>query len=177
MGAQKPVRVGRQRQDDGDARMGGKGARTNMRVCSVEGCSAKHLAKGLCSVHYQRFYKRGTLETTVMRGATVVARILAKVTIQPNGCWLFTGGALTSNGYGHIRVGRTMRTAHVMMYQDKYGPVPEGMELDHFFCQQKACCNPDHVEPVTHLENTKRSVAQKTAEHGAWGFGRWDEDR
>jgi hypothetical protein len=30
------------------------------------------------------------------------------------------------------------------------------MELDHFACENRACCNPAHVRPVTHRENVLR---------------------
>jgi hypothetical protein len=128
-----------------------------MKLCSAEGCSEKHLAKGYCRVHYSRLYKNGRLHTVVMRGASVIDRIKAKIVIE-DGCWIFTG-ALTSNGYGHVREGRKMRIAHVVTYEDKYGSVPDGLELDHFKCKKRACCNLDHVEPVTHLENVRRGNA------------------
>jgi hypothetical protein len=96
---------------------------------------------------------------------------MAKVVFLPDGCWLFTG-FLTTKGYGHIRDGRKMRAAHVVIWEAKNGPVPNGKELDHVQCQRKACCNPDHVEPVTHIENIRRAVAQSSA----WGFARLSED-
>lgn len=74
-------------------------------------------------------------------------------------CWiwqLYVG----SGGYG--RVGRDGQTllAHIAFWTDRYGPVPEGLELDHL-CGQSACVNPDHLEAVTHLENVHRSAATK----------------
>jgi HNH endonuclease len=127
-----------------------------MRTCSIEGCGRKHLAKGLCQTHYLRMYKHGSLDSLTMRGASALERIAAKVAIQPNGCWLFTG-VLTANGYGHVRDDDgNMRHAHVITYEAKHGPIPDGMESDHL-CRCRACCNPDHIEPVTHLENVRRS--------------------
>jgi hypothetical protein len=37
------------------------------------------------------------------------------------------------------------------------GPVPEGLELDHL-CENPPCCNPAHLEPVTHAENNRRAA-------------------
>jgi len=47
------------------------------------------------------------------------------------------------------------RQAHCWMYEQKYGPIPEGTELDHL-CRNRRCVNPDHLEPVPHIENCHR---------------------
>lgn len=39
------------------------------------------------------------------------------------------------------------------------GPVPEGLVLDHFACDNRACVRPDHMRPVTSRENTLRGDA------------------
>lgn len=72
-------------------------------------------------------------------------------------CWIWTR-AKNKGGYGQIWVKHPrprLRSTHIVFYERKYGPVPEGMELDHL-CEVKSCCNPDHVEPVTHAENVRR---------------------
>lgn len=77
--------------------------------------------------------------------------------IDPStGCWIWRG-RLTTNGYGHITLHGRQVTAHVMMYTQKYGPIPPGKELDHVVCQNRACVNPDHLEPVSHAINMQRS--------------------
>jgi hypothetical protein len=37
-------------------------------MCSVSGCTGRHLAKGLCSKHYYRSVRRGSLQTMRERG-------------------------------------------------------------------------------------------------------------
>lgn len=77
--------------------------------------------------------------------------------VQPcpmSGCWLWTGAA-QSFGYGSIAVDGTRRTAHSLAYKTLIGSVPDGLELDHK-CRVSACCNPLHLEPVTHRENMLR---------------------
>lgn len=46
--------------------------------------------------------------------------------------------------------------AHRVVYEDAYGEIPEGLEVDHL-CENKLCINPEHMELVTHRENTKRT--------------------
>ena len=72
------------------------------------------------------------------------------------GCWLWQRGT-NPEGYGRMQREGRLVYPHRAFYEDKYGPIPEGMELDHVVCQNPPCCNPDHVEPVTHLENVRRA--------------------
>ncbi len=75
---------------------------------------------------------------------------------EPNsGCWLWLG-TLDGKGYGVLSVNRRNVYAHRFSYVKKYGPIPKGKELDHK-CRNTYCCNPDHVEAVTHRENMLRS--------------------
>ena len=49
-----------------------------------------------------------------------------------------------------------VKNLYKAIYQEKYGLVPSGLELDHL-CRNRACINPDHLEPVTRKENHRRS--------------------
>ena len=64
-------------------------------------------------------------------------------------------------------VGRDYKviTAYRLYYEEKYGPVPKGKELHHFKCENRRCCNPDHVTPLTRKEHNRLSPRTKrTAE-------------
>lgn len=134
------------------------GCRSRNKKCTVPGCGKKHLANGYCRTHYLRMRKRGSLEVSILRGVSAVDRILAKSAKNESGCLIYTK-KLTKKGYAHVRAdcGR-MRFAHVIMYEAKNGPVPSGMELDHL-CRNRACCEPDHLEAVTHIINVQRGIA------------------
>lgn len=100
-----------------------------------------------------------------------VERALARVQRDSEtGCWLWNG-ALTTAGYGHLNIGGgRYAMAHVVLYEDRHGPVPDGLELDHL-CRVRHCVNPDHVEPVTHLENVRRGLAASTLRTGKCKYG------
>lgn len=74
----------------------------------------------------------------------------------PTACWIFQG-FIGPNGYG--KTGH--RWAHRRAYEERYGPVPAGLEIDHL-CRVRSCINPDHLEPVTGSENARRGL---TGEH------------
>lgn len=71
-------------------------------------------------------------------------------------CWLWTG-ATNRGGYGAISKGRREGAAivHRVVWELLVGPIPEGADLDHL-CRVRACCNPDHLEPVTRAVNVAR---------------------
>lgn len=72
------------------------------------------------------------------------------------GCWVWTACRL-ANGYGQYRLNTHLAVlVHRYAYELLVGPIPAGLEIDHL-CKNRACCNPAHLEPVTRLENIRRS--------------------
>jgi hypothetical protein len=80
--------------------------------------------------------------------------ILDYISITESGCWEFQGSR-TPTGYGVAWDGTKHTSAHRVSYELLVGPIPDGLEIDHN-CRNRACCNPAHLEPVTHLENLRR---------------------
>jgi hypothetical protein len=89
----------------------------------------------------------------------VIDRILDKVDMSGD-CWVWTG-CRGGRGYGMIRINYRNIQAHRVVYEELVEPIPEGLQLDHL-CRNKACVNPDHLEPVTNEENMRRYRATLT---------------
>lgn len=70
-------------------------------------------------------------------------------------CWPWTASHC-AGGYGQFHLDGRMAMAHQVAYEAVIGPVPAGLEIDHL-CKVRDCCNPYHLEPVTHEENIERS--------------------
>lgn len=88
-------------------------------------------------------------------------RFYAKVERLPDGCWRWTG-MIDKAGYGRIRGenGRAGESlfAHRVSYEMHRGPLTSGLALDHL-CRNRWCCNPDHLEEVSHRVNFLRGDA------------------
>lgn len=69
------------------------------------------------------------------------------------GCWSWIG-CKARGGYGMFRLGK-MVLAHRIAYEAYIGDIPQGLEIDHL-CRNRSCVNPEHLELVTHQENTLR---------------------
>lgn len=89
--------------------------------------------------------------------------------ISEDGHWLWQG-TVKADGYGVMTVyvegddgtlRKTSTTAHRRLYELWVGPLGVGEELDHL-CGVKRCVRPDHLDVVSHLENTLRYHRART---------------
>lgn len=139
--------------------------------CSVRGCRRDVEAFGWCEMHYHRWYRHGNPEAKMRPGkpkgfaGSLQDRFWRKVDKEAApawGCWRWTGA--TTSGYGAIadRGNSPPRhRAHVLSWTWVNGPVPDGLELDHYRyparCIGRACVRPSHLKAVSHRENSLRS--------------------
>jgi hypothetical protein len=60
-------------------------------------------------------------------------------------------------GYPQAAIGNGKKGyTHRLIYEAMVGPIPDGLHLDHK-CNNRKCCNPEHLEPVTAAENNRRA--------------------
>jgi hypothetical protein len=102
--------------------------------------------------------------TSLQSVAVVAARLMKRVDtdgpiseFRPDlgPCWIWTGAL--SKGYGSFaaRGYQGSRLVHRAIFEAHHGRIDSGLDLDHL-CRVTACCNPAHLEPVTHAENLRR---------------------
>lgn len=89
-------------------------------------------------------------------GLELLAWIKSQCIVDDHGCWLWQGPT-NDKGYGVTNYNKIHTKAHQLTYRLQIGPVPEGLELDHT-CRVRKCCNPLHMEAITHAENVKRGL-------------------
>jgi hypothetical protein len=112
-----------------------------------------------------------------MSHRNTIEHLETKCIPEPNsGCWIWLGttvGSTPTKLYGRVfwynkkKKRSELRVAHAVFYEQYVGKIPKGKNLDHL-CRNPACVNPDHLEPVTHIINCRRSgPATKThCKHG-----------
>ena len=76
-----------------------------------------------------------------------------KFVVKGSTCWWWSRD---KQGYGHFVIKSPVYVmAHRWSYEYAYGPIPEGLVIDHL-CRNESCVNPDHLEAVTAGENQRR---------------------
>ena len=126
------------------------------RTCTVDGCALPVMSKALCNRHYKRWYKYGD-PTFIPKRPSPEERFAAYIQAGGDGCHEWSG-PLQAGGYGWFRIGRRVRVlAHRYAYEMARGPIPDGLVIDHL-CRNRRCVNPEHMEPVTNMENLRRGL-------------------
>lgn len=113
--------------------------------------------------------------TVFDRKFTILDRIKERLSIEdrghvlggkPSPCHIWTGadsGSGRGGGYGRMSLDGQTVAVHLVVYTHYYGYIPSKKQVDHL-CFQRACCNPSHLELVSHLQNQRRRAKRKNAD-------------
>lgn len=96
-------------------------------------------------------------------GMTTPEERMEYYTDRSGDCWIWRGN-LSARGYGRIKIKGKVWMAHRLSYELATGePLPAGLVLHHI-CANKACVNPDHLQPATQNQNVCEMLARKMYE-------------
>lgn len=105
--------------------------------------------------------------TEITRRESIIGKIMNRVAVDPEtDCWNWQGPTSSEGrggGYGRMSLSGQTVAVHIVSYTHFHGYVPGKKQVDHK-CRNRLCCNPNHLELVTHLQNQKRRAkAQREA--------------
>ncbi len=101
---------------------------------------------------------RTIINTLTDRRKKIFDKIMLRVVINHNtGCWEWQGptsGKGRGGGYGRMSLDGQTVAVHIVMFTIFFGYIPGKKQIDHK-CNNRICCNPDHLQMVTHKQNQK----------------------
>ena len=144
-------------------------ARTHF-TCTIEGCSSPHVARGLCSRHWQKWKRNGDpLGGDLPRGTG--RRHLSEhvLTLGTDDCyfWPFSKNAA---GYGVVFVDGRHRIVSEYVCEKVHGQKPSSAHSAAHNCGMQSCCNPRHLRWATRSENELDKRLHGTAVNGERHF-------
>ena len=137
-----------------------EGMKMKMKICSFPDCGRKHKGRGYCESHLRHLREGKPLRVISTLGHwhphAPVAERLERLSQRDGDCLIWVG-RIDRGGYGALKINGKYMKAHRASYVLAHGMIPEGLVIDHL-CRVRACINPDHLEAVTGLENTRRGI-------------------
>lgn len=87
----------------------------------------------------------------------------ARCKLTDCGCWEWQGA--TANGYGRLKINRNLESAHRLAFQLANPEVDvKGYDVCHR-CDNRRCCNPEHLFKGTRSENMQDCKAKGRLNH------------
>ena len=141
-------------------------------TCAIDGCESPAHARGWCDKHYARWLRHGDPRGGGRRHSTPEEAFAAR-TERRGKCLVWTG-AKGSTGYGRLQVNGRSTQAHRYAYEEAYGPIPDGMTIDHI-CYNRTCVDVAHLRLATRQQNSSNragaNVRSSTGVRGVYPYG------
>lgn len=90
------------------------------------------------------------------RRTVILSNIFARCVVVDD-CFIWQGptsGTGRGGGYGRFSFEGITSSVHRTVYAAVFGPIPGRKQIDHS-CNNRLCCNPAHLELMTHKRNQK----------------------
>lgn len=106
--------------------------------------------------------------TPKRRRQRIIDKVMKRVKRCPDtGCWEWQGptsGNGRGGGYGRMSLDGQTVAVHLVVFCHYHGYIPGKKQIDHT-CENRRCCNPDHLDLVTHLENQRRKRTRELRDY------------
>jgi len=107
------------------------------------------------------------IKLPITRREDIISKLMSRVFVCPiTQCWIWTGptsGSGKGGGYGRMCLDNQTVATHLVSYTHFYGYIPGKRQIDHK-CNNRLCCNPTHLESVTHKQNQIRKSKRVNTE-------------
>ena len=83
---------------------------------------------------------------------------------SPKGCWLWTA-CKNKGGYGVFRLNKKTYLAHRVAFEMWKNAISDRLDTRHK-CDEPSCCNPEHLETGTRIENMNDMKERNRQKYG-----------
>lgn len=126
--------------------------------CSIPGCDNDARKRGMCGMHYLRWWKHGDALFVPFRSyrATVAQRLLIGAVRTTTGCLVFRG-SIKTRCYGLMQINNRVVQTHRVSYEHHVSRIPAGLFVLHK-CDNPGCIEPSHLFLGTQKDNMQDMI-------------------
>lgn len=132
--------------------------------CSIKICERKAGTRGLCGLHYKRFWRKNQLKAFETKFKFFPHdKESQKIFIKENSnfnklsdCWEWKF-CKDIDGYGVIGINNKTMKIHRLSFIAFNGEIKDNLSILHS-CHNTSCCNPSHLRSGTTLDNMRDKV-------------------